>query len=234
MSNQYERVINVLGENGLAVLRKSSVLVAGLGGVGSYSVEALARSGVGHLLIADCDSVEPTNLNRQIEALHSTLGSWKTEAEKERIHDIDPDTAVTAFDLRISEETAEQLFEEKPDFVIDAIDDLNAKLVLWKICRQRNIPFVASLGMARRLDPTAVQITALNRTTKDPMARKLRHMAKQAGLDLNIPVVWSSEDPLPMNEKGILGSMIFVPAAAGLACAQVCVKRLLEEQEGIL
>jgi len=227
MDKQYERIINVLGEDDLKKMRKSSVMVIGLGGVGSYAAEGLARSGVGRLGLVDRDVLEYSNLNRQIEALHSTIGREKSIVMAERIRDINPETETVSYQLSVNANSLDELFEFNPDYIVDAIDDMNAKIELWKRCQQKQIPFVASLGMARRMDPTKVTQTTLNRTTDDPMARKLRYLAKQAGLDLNIKVIWSSETPLPSQQEGILGSMIFVPATAGLVCAKTCIYDLL-------
>ena len=230
-NKQFERVINVLGQEKLSELQKAKVMIIGLGGVGSYAVESVGRSGVGNLVLVDYDNVEYSNLNRQIEALHSTIGKPKPESLKERMLDINPGASVKTYNLKVNEENLDLLFEEKPDYVIDAIDDMNAKIALWKRCQETETPYIASLGMARRMDPTKLTVTTLNKTTSDPMARKLRYLAKMAGLNLNIPVVWSSEEPLPLSENGVLGSMIFVPATAGLICGSECIKRLAGKEK---
>ncbi len=227
MNNQFERVTILLGEQSLEKLQTKRVLVVGLGGVGSYAVESLVRSGVGSLTIVDYDVVDITNLNRQIEALHSTLGQKKTTALKERMLDINPKVEVDCYDLKLNENNIETLFNKKIDYVVDAIDDLSAKIILWQYCQNNRIPFVASLGMARKLDGSKLCVTTLNKTTSDPMARKLRYLAKKAELDLKIKVVWSQELTMDMNGKEVLGSMIFVPASAGLLCGQTCIEDLL-------
>lgn len=227
MNKQFERVITLLGEDALKHLQSQRVLVAGLGGVGSYAAESLIRSGIGALVLADYDVVEESNLNRQLQATRATLGQLKTEALKERLLSINPDSRIETFDLKISRENIEAIFEGKIDYVVDAIDDLNAKILLWEKCRKKEIPFVSSLGMARRLDASKICITTLNRTSNDPMARKLRHLAKQAGLSLNVKVVWSLELPLSMEGNNGLGSLIFVPASAGLLCGQACIEEIL-------
>lgn len=227
MEQQFERVINVLGREALQCLQNSTVLIAGLGGVGSYAVEAVVRSGIGRVILCDYDKVEYSNLNRQLEATHLTLGENKTDAMEKRVLAVNPDCKVIKKQFLIDESTIDELFDSPCDYVIDAIDDMNAKILLWKKCQQLNIPFVASLGMARRLDPTRLTVTTLNKTTDDPMARKLRYLAKKQEMDLNIKVIWSSEQPLPLMEDGVLGSMIFVPAAAGLACGKTCIEELI-------
>ena len=229
MDRQFERVINVLGEEGLRKLNESTVMVIGLGGVGGICAESLARSGVGTMILADFDVVDPSNLNRQILATAFTVGQKKTEAMKERLLEICPDLNVVTVDLRITETNAEVLFGLKPDYVIDAIDSLPAKVEIWKQCQENGVPFIASLGMARRLDPTKVRETVLNKTTGDPMARKLRYMARNKGIDLNIPVVFSTEEAMEVKD-GVLGSMMFVPSAAGLALASACVRYLTDKK----
>ena len=228
MDNQFERVINVLGEENLRKLQNAHVAVFGLGGVGSFSVEALARSGIGKLTLVDRDKIEPSNLNRQIEAVIDTVGTDKTAAFEKRLLSINPDIKLIKKKVSVDENTVESCFEEKPDYVIDAIDSTDGKLAIWKYCQKNSIPFIACLGAARRLEPEQLIVTTLNKTEKDPLARKLRYLARQQGMDLKIKVVCSKEDPLPMNESGVLGSMIFVPATAGLICRKECLKELLD------
>ncbi len=227
MNNQFERVVNVLGEENLARLQNSHVAVFGLGGVGSYAVEALGRSGVGTLTLVDYDRVETSNLNRQLEATHSTLKQDKTEAIAERLLSINPSIKIIKKKVFVDENTVNECIDEDVDYVIDAIDNMNGKLAIWQYCKDHDIPFIACLGAARRLDPTKLVVTTLNKTQNDPMARKLRYMARNRGMDLKVKVVYSTEDPLKMNESGVLGSMIFVPATAGLICAEICIKEIL-------
>ena len=227
MNNQFERVVNVLGEENLARLQNSHVAVFGLGGVGSYAIEALGRSGVGTLTLVDYDRVETSNLNRQLEATWNTLKQDKTEAIAERLLSINPDIKVIKKKVFVDGDTVGKCLGEDVDYVIDAIDNMNGKLAIWKYCKDHDIPFIACLGAARRLDPTKLVVTTLNKTQNDPMARKLRYLARNRGMDLKVKVVYSTEDPLKMNESGVLGSMIFVPATAGLICAEICIKEML-------
>ncbi|MBE6115891.1 MAG: tRNA threonylcarbamoyladenosine dehydratase [Erysipelotrichaceae bacterium] len=227
MNNQFERVVNVLGEENLARLQNSHVAVFGLGGVGSYAVEALGRSGVGTLTLVDYDRVETSNLNRQLEATWNTLKQDKTEAVAERLLSINPDIKVIKKKVFVDDDTVGKCLGEDVDYVIDAIDNMNGKLAIWKYCKDHDIPFIACLGAARRLDPTKLVVTTLNKTQNDPMARKLRYLARNRGMDLKVKVVYSTEDPLKMNESGVLGSMIFVPATAGLICAEICIREML-------
>ena len=228
MERQFERVINVLGEEGLRKLQESHVVVFGVGGVGSFAVEALVRSGIGTITLVDFDKIDASNLNRQIEAVIDTVGMNKTDAFEERLLNINPEVRIIKKKLFVDENNVSSCFEGKVDYVIDAIDNMKGKLAIWKYCQDHEIDFIASMGAARRLDPTKLLVTTLNKTEKDPMARKLRYMVKQAGMNNKIKVVYSSEDPLPMTENGVLGSMMFVPATAGLVCASECVKALTE------
>lgn len=233
MDRQFERVINVIGQEGLEILQNKTVLVAGLGGVGSYSCEALIRSGLGTIIMVDSDTVDESNLNRQIEATYKTIGRYKTDVMRERMMEINPEAEIHTRTVFIDSENVEDLFDMHVDYVIDAIDSQEGKLALYGYCQKNNIGIISSMGMARRLDPTKVRITVLNKTEKDPLARMLRYKARQLGLSLNIPVVCSSEMSMPMttdeNGNRILGSMIFVPAAAGLAMAEYVMEQLLRQ-----
>mgnify|MGYP002869682720 CR=1 FL=1 len=232
MNKRFERTVNILGQQGLEKLRNSKVLVVGVGGVGSYSCEALARSGIGKLVLADFDVVEESNLNRQIEATVETIGRLKGEVMAERVLSINPDLEVEVRKIYVTMDNAGELLDCNPDFVIDAIDSMDGKIALWKQCQERGIPYVSSMGMARRTDPGQVMVTTLNKTEYDPMARVLRQKARANGLSLSFPVVCSKQTPSEAvrNEEGkvVLGSMIFVPAAAGLTCAWYCVETLLK------
>jgi len=227
---QYERLVRLIGPDQLARLRDSRVLIAGVGGVGSYVCEALARSGIGHLVLVDNDAVDVTNLNRQIEALHSTVGLRKAEVLRQRVLDIDPGTEVTVHDTMVTAAGLDALFDQPVDYVVDAIDTITCKLDLIDYAQRHGIPVISSLGMANRRDPTQVVITRLDKTTDDPLAKAMRSQARRRGIDLKVKVVFSREKPLIASEltdpQGLtskqrhqLGSTVFVPAAAGLALA---------------
>ena len=233
MNEIYTRVINLIGEDQFNIIRSKTVLVAGLGGVGGYALEALVRSGIGKVVIIDKDVVDITNLNRQIIATNNTIGQNKTEAFKKRIKDIDQSTEVIAINEFISEDNLEEIFSYDIDYVIDAIDTMTSKISLWKYCQQHNIAFISSLGMARKIDPTKLKITTLAKTEYDPMAKALRSLAKKNELSLNIPVVFTEERPLEnsLNQKSNLGSMIFVPATAGLLAANYVIMDIIDKQK---
>ncbi len=233
MNEIYTRVINLIGEENFNKIRNTTVLVAGLGGVGGYTLEALVRSGIGKVVIIDKDTVDITNLNRQVIATQDTIGKSKTTVFTERIKSIDPSTEVVAINDFLSEDNMEEIFSNDIDYVVDAIDTMTSKISLWKYCQSHNIPFISSLGMARKLDPTKIKITTLNQTEYDPMAKALRSLARKNGLSLNIPVVFTTERPVEdsLSQKSNLGSMIFVPATAGLLAANYIIRDIIDNKK---
>ncbi len=237
--NQFERITRLLTSEQLAKLKNSRVLIAGIGGVGSYAAEALSRSGVGHLVLVDADTVELSNLNRQIEALHSTLNQPKTAVMKQRIADINPDCEVTVFQTMLTAASLDSFFVQPVDYVVDAIDTISCKIDLISYAISHQIPVLSALGMANRLDPTKIILTTLDKTSADPLAKAMRIQCRQRQLALDFPVVFSTEKPVaaalltdPLGatskQKYQLGSMIFVPAAAGLALAYAAVMAIAQ------
>ena len=234
-----QRMELLIGEENLNKLQNSSVMVVGIGGVGSYVCEALARSGVKKLILVDGDCVALSNLNRQIHATYDTLNQSKTQVMKERILTYRNDCEVICFDLFYKEEENERLFSQPVDFVVDAIDTMSSKLSLIKYCLAHKIPFISSMGMANRMDPTKIEITELSKTSYDPVAKIIRQLVRKEKIKGKIPVVWSSEQPSVqtriINENGVTrkqkmppASSPFVPSAAGLAIASYEVKKLIE------
>ena len=224
----YDRSEKLLGAENINKIKQSRVFIAGLGGVGSYAMESLIRSGVGEIGIADFDTVDISNLNRQLETLQTNIGQKKVDIFEQRAKEINPYIVINKYPLFIRTDNIDLLQIDHYDLLIDCIDSVEGKLAMWKYCQNHNIPFISSLGMANRINPTNVKITKLNKTTDDPLARKLRHQAKEEGLDLNIDVVFSSEIPLKVSEnKQELGSMIFVPAEAGLCCGYWAINYLI-------
>lgn len=239
MEKMNERTILLLGNNGIEVLKKATVMVVGIGGVGSYCVEALARCGIGKLILVDGDTVAPSNLNRQIHATYDTIDQEKTTVMKERIKTYQKDCDVICYTMFYNQTKNELLFQEHVDFVVDAIDTISSKLDLISYCLNHKIPLISSLGMANRLDPTCVTVTELMKTSYDPLAKVMRNLVRKRQIRGKIPVVYSSEHPMTqtvvVNEEGKTrkekmppASSPFVPAAAGLACASYVVRKLLE------
>jgi tRNA A37 threonylcarbamoyladenosine dehydratase len=225
MEKRLERFAALVGEDKVKALRDKNVLICGLGGVGGTALESLARSGIGHFTIVDYDVVEISNLNRQILFTNKDVGKPKVEAARERVQTIDESIIVTAFDCRVDDNFLTRISGRKFDFVIDAIDAPEAKVQLIKHCLANNLLFISSMGMANRLDPTAVRIANLAKTDTDPLAKKMRMLMRREQIDLaDIPVVYSLEKPL--RKGSLLASVMNVPSAAGLALSSYCLEKI--------
>jgi len=240
MADELERVRLLLGEENLEKLQKACVLVAGVGGVGSYAAEAFARSGVGKLILIDKDKVALSNLNRQIMAEYGTVGENKTEVMKERIGRYCHCEVVCVNEF-LSEENVDLV--EGCDFAVDAIDTVSSKIAFYEACHKHGVPFISSLGMGNRLDPTKIEITELMKTSGDPLAKAVRTMARKKDLRFKVPVLISTELPMKQNtvvdpdgatrkEQIPPASMIFVPASAGLAAASYGVRTIIAKEKG--
>lgn len=233
--DQFARTRLILGAEGLAVLACSKVMIFGVGGVGSYTVEALARAGVGHLVLVDYDTVDVTNINRQVPALLSTVGSYKVDVLQKRIADINQEAQVTVYREKVSPENVRIFFQENPSYVVDAIDMVTGKIAIIEAALGAGIPFLSALGAGNRLDPTKLQIGDLSETTGDPLARILRRELRQRGIKKGVKVVYSTELPLKPREEDrqeltrrVPGSVSFVPSVAGLFIAAQVVRDLLD------
>lgn len=233
MSHRFSREELLLGEEKLQKLQSAHVAVFGAGGVGSYVIEALARSGVGAISIVDGDTVSLTNVNRQLLALESTLGKSKAETAKSRVQDINPDCRVKAHPLFFTAETAEEFDFTRYDYVADAIDMVTSKLLLISRAKAAGVPVISCMGTGNKFDPMAFRVADVTETTVCPLARIMRKELKKRGIG-HVKAVFSPEDaktPLPGGETGrgerpVPGSMAFVPAAAGLLMASEIVKDL--------
>ncbi|MDD3938537.1 MAG: ThiF family adenylyltransferase [Bacilli bacterium] len=225
MEKRLERIASLIGEDQVVSLKGKTVLVCGLGGVGGTALESLARSGIGHFVIVDFDIVEPTNLNRQILYTAIDVGELKIAAAESRIKSIDQSIIIDSYARKVDSDFIAAIKNQKIDFVIDAIDSIEAKAQLITYCLTYHVAFISSLGMANRLDPTAVRVTNLAATHTDPLAKKLRSLLHKEEIDLNyVPVVFSIEKP---RQKGIhLASVMNVPSAAGLAMAFYCLENI--------
>lgn len=227
---RFQRLEALIGSNKLNQLKDKTVLICGIGGVGSYATEALARSGIGHLILVDNDIVDITNINRQIIALESTLKQPKVTVMMNRILDINPKAIVTPLKLYIDESTIELLLNRKIDFVIDAIDSVPSKCLLIAACAEKNMPIIASMGFALKMHPEKIELTTLDKTEMDPLAKEIRYRLRKAGVNLKIPVVYSKEQPLKSQIDSVkLGSTAFVPPSAGLMLASYVVNQLILE-----
>ena len=231
----YSRTRFLLGEDAMQKLRAARVAVFGLGGVGGYVVEALARSGVGHLELIDHDTISLTNINRQILATRETVGMDKAEAAARRVAAIDPDIAVTARKIFYLPETAGEFDFTQYDYVVDAIDTVTGQLMLVQAAKAAGVPIISSMGTGNKLDPTAFRVADISETSVCPLARIIRKECKKRGIE-RLKVVYSTEDPikcvpddlseLPEGRNALPGSICFVPAAAGMVIAGEVIKDL--------
>ena len=232
---RFARTEMLVGSAALARLAGASVAVFGIGGVGSYAAEALARAGVGRLTLVDHDVIDVTNINRQIHALTETVGAAKTETMARRIRSINPACAVREISAFYQPEAAEQFFPEPYDYVLDAVDTVTAKIDLAVQCHRRGIPLIASMGAANKLDPALFEVMDIYRTTGDPLARILRKKLKERGIP-HLRVVCSRERPRTpeageaqpvAGRNSVPASISFVPSAAGLIMAGAVIRDLL-------
>ena len=230
---QFSRTALLIGEEGVEKLKNSKVAVFGVGGVGGYVVEALARSGVGALELIDKDTVSESNINRQIIALHSTVGRLKTEVMAERVKDINPDCKVSVRNLFYLPETAGEFDFSSYDYVVDAIDTVSGKIALIEQAKKANVPVISSMGAGNKLDPTAFEVADITKTSVCPLARVMRRELKKRGVE-HLKVVYSKEEPLPSalidaeSGKPIPGSIAFVPSVVGLILASEVIKDLIK------
>lgn len=221
--NFLNRLEILVGEESIQTLSDKSVFILGIGGVGGYVCEALARSGVGRLVIVDSDVVDITNINRQIIATHSTVGRKKVEVMKERILDINPECKVEVYDTFLDNDLS-ILDDVGVDFVVDCCDTVSTKKNIISYCTKKNIPFITCLGTAKKFNPSLLEITELSKTYNDPLARILRKYVKDNHISSKITVCFSRE--LPVNVKE-LGSTAFVPSSAGLLIASYVVNKFI-------
>lgn len=209
-------------------LKNKTVAIVGIGGVGGYVAESLARSGIGKLILVDYDVVDETNINRQIIALHSTIGEEKVILMKNRIHDICKDIQVVTYSISYNESNRYEIFSEPIDFLVDACDTVCSKQILIMECLKRNIPFISSMGTGNRLDPSQLEIGDLSKTKGDPLAKIMRKWAKVERIHVSIPVLYSTELPIKTGTRQP-GSLVFVPASAGLLIGSYIVRYFLSK-----
>ena len=222
---EFEREELLIKEK-INILKEKTILVLGLGGVGGYVVESLARCGIGHLILVDYDIVDITNINRQIIALHSTIGKKKTECFKERIRDINPNIIVDTLDIFYCDENKDIIFNEKIDYIIDCCDSLNSKKTIITEAFKRNIPIISSMGTGNKFHPELFSITKLKKTAYDPLARKLRYLLRDNKELLDVDVLYSKEIPQKVDKK--IGSISYVPSSAGLLITSFVINKILD------
>ncbi len=236
--NWLERTTLLLGPDKIELLRRANVLVVGLGGVGAYAAEMIARSGVGRMTIADADTVSESNINRQLIALHSTIGRQKADLMKERLLDINPELELTVVNKFIKDNETDQLLDsDKFDYIVDAIDTLSPKLALIKGALDRNIPLVSSMGAGAKTDPTKMEICDIAKTHHCPLAHMLRKRLHKIGIRTGFQAVFSPEPVREgamilceeQNKKSNTGTISYIPAMFGIGCASVVIRGLINE-----
>lgn len=237
MLSEFSRLEMLLGKDAVDKLKNSKVAIFGIGGVGGYAVEALARSGVGNLDLIDNDTVSLTNINRQIIALHSTIGKYKTDVAQERVLDINPNCIVNSYKTFYTAENSQEFDFTKYDYVVDAIDTVSSKLELIKQAKSANVPIISSMGAGNKLNPTMFEVADISKTSVCPLAKVMRQELKKRGIK-NVKVVYSKESPITPTEtedsikekingkSRVPASSAFVPSVVGLIIAGEVVKDL--------
>lgn len=227
MSNQFSRTELLIGKDGVEKLQKSKVAVFGIGGVGSYVVEGLARAGVGHIIIVDFDKYDITNINRQLGATHSTIGKYKVDVMKERILDINPNVIVEAYKTDEIEDGESSIVDSTFTYVVDAIDTMSNKIKLIEKCKQENVKIITATGAGNKLDATRFEVADIYKTSVCPVCKILRKELKQKNIH-ELKVVYSKEIPKkPENGEKTLGSISFVPSVVGLITAGEVIKDIV-------
>ncbi len=235
MINEFSRTELLMGAEALEKIKRATIMVFGVGGVGSHCIEALARCGVGKLILIDNDVVSLTNINRQSIAYHSSVGQYKTKVMKERIADICPSIVVQTYEMFVLPDNLESLFEEKPDYIIDAIDTVTAKLALVELAQKLDIPILSSMGTGNKLHAELFEITDLSKTSVCPLCKVMRRELKARGI-FHLKVLYSKEQPVDIsgrrteeekgNRRALPGSVSFVPPVAGLLIAGEVLREL--------
>ncbi len=225
MCDRYSRSELLLGKGSTEKLKNSSVAVVGIGGVGSYCVEALARSGIGKICLVDNDVYNESNMNRQLYAINESLGKFKTDTAEQRINQINPECSIINKKVFLNSDSISDLKLESYDYVVDAIDSINSKVGLIVYCKEHNIPVISSMGAGNKLDPTAFKVADLYETSVCPLARIMRKKLKPLGVE-SLKVVYSKETPVDINQN-ITASVPFVPSVCGLIIAGEVIKDLI-------
>lgn len=213
----FERLISLIGEENLEKIKNSKVLLVGVGGVGGYVLEALVRDGFQNLTIIDGDIIDKSNLNRQIITTNYNIGNYKVHEACRRAISINPNLNINPINTFLTIDNFKDYINANYDYIIDACDDMKIKIELIKYAKNKNIKIITCLGTGKKLNPSYLEITTLNKTFNDPLAKKLRNELRKENIDLNIPVVFSREEAI--KTENIVGSSVFVPAVAGIYLA---------------
>ena len=222
-----ERILSLIDNETWTLIKKVKILIVGIGGVGGYALEALVRSGFSNITIIDGDTIALSNLNRQIITNLNNIGLNKVDEALKRAHSINDQVNIKTHNIKLNLANFKDYVNEKYDYIIDACDDLIIKIELIKYAKVNNIKIISCLGMGKRIDARKVEVTTLNKTFNCPLAKKLRYNIKKENIDLNIPVVFSKEEVL--NNDKTIGSLVFVPAVAGIYLANYVFKDIYEK-----
>ena len=225
----FERLIPLIGENNLKKIQDTKILLVGIGGVGGFTLEALVRSGFKNITIIDGDTIEESNLNRQIITSKENIGKDKTDEALNRYLLINPNLNLKAINIFLTKENFHEWINEYYDYIIDACDDIDIKVELIRYAEEHHIKIISALGTGKRLNPKYLEITKLNKTENDALAKKLRQRLRKENLSLNIPVVFSKETSI--DTKNIIGSCIFVPSVAGIYLANYVFMDIIKPQD---
>lgn len=221
----FDRLEFLIG-NKINCLKSKTIMIIGLGGVGGHTFEALVRSGIENIIVIDHDKIDITNLNRQFLAYQNTINDYKVDIACKIASNINPKCQVTKIKIFLTKENIDQIFNQKIDFVVDAIDTVSAKKLIIKKCLDKQIPFISVMGTGNKMHPELLQIADIRKTEYDPIAKIIRKMVKEEKITQKIPVVFSKEKPIIKNK---IGSNAFVPATAGLIAASFVINSILEE-----
>ncbi|MBR3211263.1 MAG: tRNA threonylcarbamoyladenosine dehydratase [Bacilli bacterium] len=229
MLHRFSRLEKIIGHENLSLLKTKKVLVLGCGGVGGYVIEALARSGIGTIVMVDYDKIDITNINRQIIALDSTIGKDKVDILEQRMKEINPNCKVIKIKEFIDDKNISKILDTSIDYVVDACDTVQTKKALIKECLNNNISFISSMGTGNKLDPSKLEIVDIRKTVNDPLARIIRKFVKDEKINKKIMVLSSKELPIKIEDR-TPGSSAFVPASAGLLVASYVMKELIKKE----
>ena len=225
---QLQRLSLLIGEDNIKKIVDKNVLIIGLGGVGSYALEAIVRSGAGTIIIVDRDIIDITNLNRQLMTTQNNVGQYKTDVWESRIKDINPECQVIKITENITPENIDCLFNYKIDYIIDACDSVPTKKELIRQCVKKDIKLICAMGTGNKLDPSRLKIMDIRKTAYDPLAKIIRKMVKEEKIKAEIMVVASDEAPIKTNSN-VIGSTSFVPSVAGLLCASYVINDIIRK-----
>ncbi len=222
------RLESLIGLDNIEKIKKLNVLILGLGGVGGYSIETLVRCGVEKITLVDGDTIKPSNINRQIIATSKNNNKYKTKEWKKRIKLINPNASVNIINTHITEDNIEVLFSDNYDYIIDCCDTSKVKVLLVRMCHEKNIKLVSSMGMANKMDPTKILISTLDKTNTDPLARKIRSelKGKEKEFMKDVKVVYSTEKSI---NNTMLGSTAFVPSVAGIYITNIIINDVIKK-----